>query len=265
VEEDLDIGIRPEQYLRGISETEFLRRHQCSPRTLAAFENSEHPDDWRELMRLYLVRRTRSFIQENYARTDESNNRRYLEFPDGKRSYFPTRTPRTIRFEVNDQDPDDQYARLYSEQVVDTINDLALPRYGLGNYIAPNPEHTTTTRGLELSGSSPRLWGTLGNGQGEQRILRFIPTPVGNIIMRAVKEPNIPVHPHACGEHFMQSHKRLSTYGSSPRLWGTFDSILFPRENARFIPTPVGNIAGGECFCGAWPVHPHACGEHIIR
>ena len=163
VEEDLDIGIRPEQYLRGISETEFLRRHQCSPRTLAAFENSEHPDDWRDLMRLYLVRRTRSFIQENYAKTDESNHRRYLEFPDGKRFYFPVRTPCTVRFEVNDQDPDDQYARLYSDQVVDTINDLALPRYGLGNYIAPDPEHPPTPaeqRQLQdLSRAGKRLMG----------------------------------------------------------------------------------------------------------
>ena len=163
VEEDLDIGIRPEQYLRGMSETEFLRRHQCSPRTLAAFENSEHPDDWRDLMRLYLVRRTRSFIQENYAKTDESNHRRYLEFPDGNRSYFPERTPCTVRFEVNDVDPDDQYARLYSDQVVDTINDLALPRYGLGNYIAPDPEHPPTPaeqRQLQdLSRAGKRLMG----------------------------------------------------------------------------------------------------------
>ncbi|MCF8120620.1 MAG: NgoFVII family restriction endonuclease [Deltaproteobacteria bacterium] len=162
VEEDLDIGIRPEQYLRGMSETEFLRRHQCSPRTLAAFENSEHPDDWRDLMRLYLVRRTRSFIQENYAKTDVTN-RRYLEFPDGDRSYFPTRTPRTIRFEVADDDPDDQYARLYSDGIVETINNLALPRYGLGNYITPNPEHPPTPseqRQLQdLSRAGKRLMG----------------------------------------------------------------------------------------------------------
>lgn len=140
VEEDRDIGIRPERYLRGMSETEFLRRHQCSPRTLAAFEKSEYADDWRELMRLYLVRRTRSFIQENYAQLDETNGRRYLEYSEGGRSYFPTRIPRTVGFSINDQDPDDQYARLYSDSVVDTINGLALPRYGLGNYIAPNPE-----------------------------------------------------------------------------------------------------------------------------
>ncbi len=73
------------------------------------------------------------------------------------------RTPCTIRFNVNDQDPDDQYARLYSDKVVDAINDLALPRYGLGNYIAPNPEHPPTSaeqRQLQdLSRAGKRLMG----------------------------------------------------------------------------------------------------------
>ena len=43
---------------------------QSPVRSLAAFERSDHADDWRELMRLYMVRRTRSFIQDNYAATD---------------------------------------------------------------------------------------------------------------------------------------------------------------------------------------------------
>ena len=49
-------------------------------RTLAAFEKSEIPDDWRELMRLYMVRRTRGFIMQHNFRhwmsspfTDESS------------------------------------------------------------------------------------------------------------------------------------------------------------------------------------------------
>ena len=70
VAEDKDLGIRPERLLRELSETEFRRRHQCPIRSLAAFEKSEYADDWRELMRLYMVRRTRSFIQHNYADTD---------------------------------------------------------------------------------------------------------------------------------------------------------------------------------------------------
>ena len=61
VPEDLDLGIRPEQWLREIGEAKFSQ-YQVLPSTLAAFEKSNHADDWRELMRLFLVRRTRSFI-----------------------------------------------------------------------------------------------------------------------------------------------------------------------------------------------------------
>ena len=93
VSEDADVGIRPENLLRDLGETEFIRRHQCAVRSLAAFEKSEYADDWRELMRLYLVRRTRSFIQDNYATTDSRTGRKYLTFADGTRSYFPRRVP----------------------------------------------------------------------------------------------------------------------------------------------------------------------------
>ena len=139
VPEDEDLGIRPERLLREIGETEFIRRHQAPVRSLAAFDRSEHADDWRELMRLYLVRRTRSFIQDNYAVTDPANGRKYLTFDDGTRSYFPIRVPKTVRFDI-----DEQYSRLFANDVVDAINGLELPRYGLGNYVAPSP-HTPPT------------------------------------------------------------------------------------------------------------------------
>ncbi len=137
--EDRDLGVRPERLLAAITETEFIKRHQCGPRTLAAFEKSEYTDDWRELMRLFLVRRTRSFIQDNYAETDSNNGRRFLTFEDGRRSYFPTRVPKTAAFTIDDADPADQYARLYSDDVVEAINKLTLPRYGLGNYAEASP------------------------------------------------------------------------------------------------------------------------------
>lgn len=113
-------------------------------RTLAAFEKSVYADDWRELMRLYLVRRTRSFIQENYAEIDSANNRKYLTFADGTRSYFPTRVPKTAKFAIRDNDPNDQYARLYSDEVVEAINALNVPRYGLGNYAVASPHQPPT-------------------------------------------------------------------------------------------------------------------------
>ncbi len=161
VPEHQDLGIRPEHLIREMSETEFIRKHQAPLRSLAAFEKSEYPDDWRELMRLYLVRRTRSFIQENYAFSD--NGRRYLAFEDGQRFYFPTRVPRTLQFELNETDPTDHYARLYSTRVVDVINHLSLPRYGLGNYVSENAEQLATVEEkrqlLNLSRAGKRLMG----------------------------------------------------------------------------------------------------------
>jgi SNF2 family DNA or RNA helicase len=163
VQEDKDIGIRPERYLREIGETEFIRRHQCPVRSLSAFEKSEYPDDWRELMRLYMVRRTRSFIQDNYAETDPATSRKYLTFEDGTRSYFPVRQPKTIKFKIDDKNPDDQYALLYASDVVDTINSLNVPRYGLGNYVVETPHEPPTQNEArilqDLSRAGKRLMG----------------------------------------------------------------------------------------------------------
>ena len=146
VDENGDLGIRPEQLLKKLGgETAFVRKHQSGPRTLAAFEHSEYIDDWRELMRLYLVRRTRSFIMENYAETEPETGRKFLTFSDGTRSYFPTRIPKTVKFAIDDQNPNDPYAQLYSPHVVDTISNLKLPRYGLANYIDGKPSKPPTS------------------------------------------------------------------------------------------------------------------------
>ncbi len=139
VDDDKDLGIRPEQMLRDVGDAEFAARYQALPRTLPAFEKSTYADDWRELMRLFLVRRTRSFIQNYYAQSDE-NGRKYLLLEDGSRSYFPTRVPKTLKFTMDDSDAHDQYAQLYSERVINVINALSLPRYGLGNYLRSNAD-----------------------------------------------------------------------------------------------------------------------------
>jgi len=162
IDEHKDIGIRPEKFIREKSENELLRM-QIPVRSLAAFEKSTHADDWRDLMRLYLVRRTRSFIQENYAKYDPDRKRKYLEFADGSRSYFPDRVPRTVPFTINDKDPNDPYARLFSDDVVRAVNDLTLPRYGLGNYQKPSPHKPPTPEEArvlaDLSRAGTRLKG----------------------------------------------------------------------------------------------------------
>ena len=156
VDESTDIGVRPERLLRELGETEFIRRHQCPVRSLAAFDKSEYADDWRELMRLYLVRRTRSFIQENYAAFDPVKKRKYLEFADGTRSYFPTRVPQTVKFTIDEKDPNDQYARLFGDDVVKTVNRLTLPRYVLGNYQKPSPQNPPTPDEAKVLGDLSR-------------------------------------------------------------------------------------------------------------
>jgi superfamily II DNA or RNA helicase len=163
VPEDKELGIRPERLLRDLGETEFIRRHQCPLRSLAAFEKSEYADDWRELMRIYMVRRTRSFIQDNYAQTDPENGRKFLTFEDGTRSYFPARCPKTVKFKIDETDPDDQFAHFYAPEVIDAINGLTLPRYGLGNYIAASHRKPPTLSEdkllKDLSRAGKRLMG----------------------------------------------------------------------------------------------------------
>jgi superfamily II DNA or RNA helicase len=141
ISDDKDLGISPERYIEEIGgQIQFGAKHtETFIRSIKAFEKSPFSDDWRELMRLYLVRRTRSFIKNNYAATDPENNRKYLTFADGTKSYFPDRLPRRVEYTFNPDDPKDQYAKLYSPEIVDIVNSLELPRYGLGNFLTPNP------------------------------------------------------------------------------------------------------------------------------
>ncbi|MDR1030783.1 MAG: phospholipase D-like domain-containing protein [Treponema sp.] len=145
LDENANLGISPDHYIKSIGgKVEFEARHQVKNSSIAAFEKSEYSDDWSNLMRLFLVRRTRSFIKNNYALTDSTNGRKYIEFSGSEvsggeakgeivRSYFPDRIPIKVEYPFKKKDTTDQYARLYSDEVVNIINRLHLPRYGLGH------------------------------------------------------------------------------------------------------------------------------------
>lgn len=133
VDDDTDLGIRPEAYIREIGgERKFAEKHEDFIRSIKAFERSECQEDWQELMKLFLVRRTRTFIKDNYAKTDPKNGRKYLEFKDGHKSYFPDRVPKAVKFKTV---KGDQYSRLYSEELIGLMESLKLPRYGLIHYL----------------------------------------------------------------------------------------------------------------------------------
>ena len=162
ISEDDDLGIRPEEYIRNLGgDRAFLQQHsEVFIRSIKAFEKSPHPDDWMELMKLFLVRRTRTFIKENYAKTDPKNGRKYLEFNDGRRNYFPERIPKAIKFRTKDGD---QYSRLYSQDMISLMEELRLPRYGLSQYAdgAKTSEATAFEKQLfeNLSRAGKRMMG----------------------------------------------------------------------------------------------------------
>lgn len=150
--EDKSLPCRPLRYIQkefGGSERLFENKKQCYANRLQAFEHSDCIEDWRDLLRHYMVRRTRSFILDNYAQQDESG-RRYVSLGDGKHAYFPERSARTLGFAIRDDDPSDQYARLYSDDVVDIIANLRLPRYGLGNKLKHKIEPKPTAAEQKL-------------------------------------------------------------------------------------------------------------------
>lgn len=151
LDEEYNLGISPEQYIESLGgRVHFLANHQVADTSIPAFEKSPFSDDWAELMRLFLVRRTRSFIKSNYAIHDPEIGRKYLEFPDGTRSYFPERLPKKVEYVFDPKDPNDQYAQLYSKKVVDAIDDLILPRYGLGQEGYENKKTTVEITNEEI-------------------------------------------------------------------------------------------------------------------
>lgn len=153
IDETYNLGISPERYIESIGgKVQFSANHQVPETSISAFEKSLYPEDWAELMRLFLVRRTRSFIKNNYSIQDDEKNRKYLEFPDGTRSYFPERIPKKVEYDFCPDDTSDQYAQLYSEKVVDIVDGLILPRYGLGqdNYENINYKDELTPEEVQI-------------------------------------------------------------------------------------------------------------------
>ncbi|MDR0705711.1 MAG: phospholipase D-like domain-containing protein [Planctomycetaceae bacterium] len=165
ISDDKDLGISPEKYIKKIGgQVQFNAKHtEILPRSLRAFELSSEPDDWQNLMQLYLVRRTRNFIKKYYAKTDSKNGQKYLSFSDGAPSYFPERLAKKVEYPFDPKNPNDQYAALYADHVVDLINRLDLPRYGLQLYrnknaaIKPAPDEDLLLQNLNRAGK--RLMG----------------------------------------------------------------------------------------------------------
>ncbi|MCY3924257.1 MAG: phospholipase D-like domain-containing protein [bacterium] len=163
--DDEDLGIRPERAIAEAGEAEFARLCEGRTATLAAFRRSSHMGDWQSLLSQFLLRRTRRFIQDNYARRD-STGRDYLMFGDGRRFHFPGREARPVERRI---EPDDPAAAMISEETVTAVASLRLPRYDMARYLAdaatPTAEERVVLDDLRHAAN--------GNLRGFNRIMMF--------------------------------------------------------------------------------------------
>lgn len=131
IDDDTDLGLQPSVALA--KDPSIADKVGGKVSTLAAFLKSEEPEDWQRLMSEHMVRRTRSFIKSlaiSAGNVDE--NGPYLTFSDGSKFHFPKRKPIPITHEFAKDDP----ARLMvSDETLDVINSLHLPRYDLATYV----------------------------------------------------------------------------------------------------------------------------------
>lgn len=130
IDDDDDLGIAPINAMA--SDPRFVDKVDGKTTTMAAFRRSEDADDWKRLMSEHLVRRTRTFIKNNYSLTDEKG-RSYLEFANGQRFQFPERHPKPVDHSFGSDDP---AAVMSSDATLDTLTKLILPRYELGEYLS---------------------------------------------------------------------------------------------------------------------------------
>lgn len=163
--DEVDLGIRPERAATAMGEADFSLR--CGGRTssIAAFRLSDHHDDWQELLSQFMVRRTRRFIADNYAR-DDDQGRQYLLFGDGGRFYFPERIAHPVERELSRDDP---AREMIDRSTLDAVAALRLPRYKIGEYL---------TAGAALDDKEAGLLNDLrrsarGNLMGFTRVMLF--------------------------------------------------------------------------------------------
>ncbi|MCY3564374.1 MAG: helicase-related protein [bacterium] len=166
LDNDADLGVRPNRAIAEVGEVDFELACRGQTSTLAAFKRSEHLEDWQMLMSHYLIRRTRRFVEDNYADID-SYGRTFLRFGDGTMFYFPKRIPKPVERVMADGDP---AKPMISDRTLNAIRDLKLPRPKMGTYLnsrykPAGPDEAKLLRDL--------LEAARGNIAGFNRIMMF--------------------------------------------------------------------------------------------
>ncbi len=150
---DADLGLRPETAIQEAGgDVEFAKNTDINLSSLKAFEKSEHIEDWQRLLGNYMIRRTRSFIEDRYAETDSKTKRKYLNFSDGEKYFLPDRDARPVTL-----DPllfNDPTNIMVSDETIESVNNLHLPRYGLAAYTTDKSMENASSEELSIIKSS---------------------------------------------------------------------------------------------------------------
>lgn len=202
LDEDEDLGVQPRMAL---AQRDFADKLEFGVNTLAAFRKSEHPEDWKRLMGEHLVRRTRSFIRDNYAQVD-ADGRQFLTFANGQRFFFPTRVSLPWEHDFSDHDP---AALMVSDMTLDAMSLLSLPRYDLARFVKPSAV------------------GSLS--EGERKIVDDIERSRGHVA--GFVRTGFYKRLSSCGHSFILS---LYRYAARNRLF------IYALDND--LPLPVGDI-----------------------
>ena len=142
----------------------------------------------------------------------------------------------------------------------------------LQSHYPPNTDHprvcgehlTHLVFRLFISGSSPRLRGTLGKGHLHFHKAGIIPASAGNTCLCCQSWIRLSDHPRVCGEHFLFFVIHFNKIGSSPRLRGTPCGSVLTGISLRIIPASAGNTRVREIAKDPVTDHPRVCGEHVF-
>ena len=198
-----------------------------------------------------MVRRTRQFIIQNYAKYDLEKDRHYVSI-EGGRSYFPKRLPRNLTFALDDNNVDDQYARLYQDRIVDIINALSLPRYGLGNYVDERKSRDATASEQrlldDLGRAGKRLMGFCRTNlfkrlesSGHSFLLSLERHILRNLISLHAIETDQPL-PIGTQESELLDSSRTDTDSDAPEASANYEEYTEDSDN---YLASVGGAAGG--------------------
>lgn len=145
--QDQPLGIRPEHLIAQVGALDLAKKTGGRLDSLAAFERSEHNEDWQRLLSEYLVRRTRSFLEATYGTPNPVTGAVELRFPDGTTFSFPKRIPGPLEYEGGPGDPND---RIVTDDTFEKIAGLTYARHQLGLYLLEGIEPEDETEQVLL-------------------------------------------------------------------------------------------------------------------